>query len=84
MNNNKFYLNEFEVYDGECFITLTIIDVNFDKNIITVAVTNRGKISVVEFDLFEDEEGYLCFEYGIDRKQIRIEDFMNYEILGEF
>ena len=78
------YLKEFQHFDGEEFITFNIYFLNREKNVVTLVVTNRGKISVVEFDLFEDEEGYLCFEYGIDKKQIRIEDFMNYEILGEF
>ena len=42
---NKFYMKEFQFFDGDDFITFNIIDLNQDK--ITVAVTNRGKISML-------------------------------------
>lgn len=47
---NKFYLHEFQIFDGEATITFNIVDLNELKNEISVAITNRGKISVVTYD----------------------------------
>ena len=69
---NKFYMKEFQFFDGDDFITFNIIDLNQDK--ITVAVTNRGKISMLEYDLQSDETG-TYFEYGVDYARINIDDF---------
>ena len=41
---------------------------------ITVAITNQGKISLVEYDLLQDEEG-LYFEYGVNYARINVDDF---------
>lgn len=71
---NKFYMKEFQYFDGDGFVTFNIVDVNDNNGKITVAVTNRGKISMLEYDLQEDENG-LYFEYGVDYARINIEDF---------
>ena len=71
---NKFYLHEFQIYDGEATITFNIVDLNEMKNEISVAITNRGKISVVTYDLFQDENG-LYFEYGCEYRKIIVNDF---------
>ena len=44
------------------------------KKEITVAITNRGKISVRTLDLLEDH-GRFYFEYGPEYKKIIIDDF---------
>ena len=62
-NFKKYYLNEFEYYDGECFITFNIVGIDTTRNEITVAVSNQGKISVCTFDLKTDGERFF-FEYG--------------------
>ena len=54
---NKFYLHEFKLFDGEEYITFNIVALNESKKEILVAVTNRGKISHVTYDLFEDKNG---------------------------
>ena len=41
---------------------------------VQLAVTNRGKISVLTYDLYEDENGEY-FEYGCNYGKIYIEDF---------
>ena len=69
---NKFYMKEFEYFDGEKFVTFNIVDMK--EKTITVAVTNQGKISLLEYDLFQDEEG-LYFEYGRTYARININDF---------
>ena len=71
---NKFYLHEFKLFDGEEYITFNIVALNESKKEILVAVTNRGKISHVTYDLFEDKKG-LYFEYGPDYTKIYIDDF---------
>lgn len=53
----KLYLSEFEFFDGDEFITFNIVDINTDRNLITVAVTNQGKISVITYDLLTDKHG---------------------------
>lgn len=46
----KYYLSEFELYDGEEFITFNIVGIDAAKNEIQIAVTNRGKIQEVQND----------------------------------
>ena len=70
----QFYDGEEFIYDGEEFITFNLIDINTEKKEITVAVTDRGHISVRTFDLLEDR-GRLYFEYGIGFNHIDVNDF---------
>ena len=44
------------------------------KNEISVAVTNRGRITVTTYDLYKDENGYY-FEQGCEFTKININDF---------
>lgn len=57
----KYYLSEFELYDGEDFITFNIVGINLDRNEIQLAVTDRGKISVVTYDLYIDKKRQTVF-----------------------
>ena len=62
---DKFYLKEFQSFDGENTVVFNI----------TIAVTKCGKISVSEYDLYTDENG-LYFEYGIaGQEHIHIDEF---------
>ncbi len=70
----KYYLSEFQLYDGEEFITFNIVDLSTERNEITVAVTNRGKISVITYDLKRDGDRFY-FEYGIMCDSINVDDF---------
>ena len=74
MEKTKF-MQEYELYDGEAFITFNVWEINEDKNEISVVVTNRGKITMVTYSLLEDNKG-LYFEYGPDYTKIYINDFM--------
>ena len=47
---NKFYLKEFQFFDGEDTIVFNIVAVEGNK--ITVAVTKCGKIVVTDYDLY--------------------------------
>ena len=70
---NKFYLKEFQFFDGEDTVIFNIVAVECDK--ITVAVTRCGKITVTDYDLHSDENG-LYFEYGVaGQEHIHIDDF---------
>ena len=70
---DKFYLKEFQFFDGENTVVFNIVAV--EENKITIAVTKCGMISVSEYDLYTDENG-LYFEYGIaGQEHIHIDDF---------
>ena len=76
-NQNKtkgYYLREFELFDGEYDVKFNIVEINFEKHTINVAVTKAGKISVIEFDLLgSDDNSY--FEYGPMLEHINVNDF---------
>jgi hypothetical protein len=79
-NQNKivdyrtYYLREFQLYDGEVEITFNIVAIDTIKEEITVAVSNRGRISILTYDLLKNDKGYF-FEYGIYYEKININDF---------
>ena len=70
----KYYLSEFQLFDGEEFITFNIVDINTERNEITVAVTNRGKISVITYALKRNGDRFY-FEYGVMCDSINVDDF---------
>lgn len=78
-NENQYYLKEFKLFDGEYDITFNIVDVNFDKNTIVIAITKAGKITVREFDLLLSNDGDLYFEYEPLNAQIDVNDFETVE-----
>ena len=71
----KYYLKEFTFFDGENYITFNIVGIDFEKQLIEVAITNLGRISVVEYDLKQDKNGNFYFEYGCTYKKIAVNDF---------
>ena len=76
MEFRKYYLSEFQLYDGEVYVTFNIVAINTDKNEITVAISNRGRISVTTYDLLTDNNGSFYFEYGVDYEKINVNDFV--------
>ena len=72
---NKFYLKEFQFFDGEDTVVFNIVALYEGSDKITVAVTKNGKITVTDYDLHFDENG-LYFEYGVSgQEHIHIDDF---------
>ena len=71
----KYYLSEFELYDGEAFITFNIVGIDLDRNEVQVAVSDRGKISIVTYDLMTDKNGRLYFEYGVMFERVYLDEF---------
>lgn len=75
-NERKFYLSEFSYFDGEYDITFNIIDIDFLRQTITVAISRCGKITQDTFDLMRDSKGNLYFEYGkFYENKISLDDF---------
>ncbi len=73
---NKYYLSEFSLDDGEYEITFNIVDVNFDYETITVAISRCGHISQDTFPLLRDKDGKLYFEFGkFYENKISLDDF---------
>ncbi len=79
MENQNYYLKEFQYFDGYTEIIFNIVDINFNKMTITLVITNQGKISVIEYDLKRDKENNLYFEYGCQYEKIAVDDFENIE-----
>ena len=71
-DRRRYYLSEFSLYDGDHFITFNIVDI--DTDMITVAVSDEGRISVRSFDLKSDGDS-LYFEYGPEYERIAVDDF---------
>ena len=73
---------EYEVFDGDHFITFDIVEINDDNETVLVAISNQGRITQDTFDLLEDEAlDEMCenryFEYGLYQDKIYINDFVN-------
>ncbi len=75
-NSRKYYLSEFSYDDGEYEITFNIVDVDFDYETITVAISRCGRISQDTFPLLRDKNGKLYFEFGrFYENKISLDDF---------
>ena len=68
-------LNGFEWFDGEEYITFNLVGIDLEKGEAQVAVTDRGRISVITYELLTDKDGKLYFEYGAMFTRIYLEDF---------
>ncbi len=79
---HKYYLKEFQYFNGEDFVTFNIVDLNSDRKTITVVESYQGKVSVKEYDLMTDTNGYY-FEYGCEYKKISVNDFKEEEVEEE-
>ncbi len=53
---------ELKHFAGECYITFKLVDIDFSKREVYVAVTNRGKITLNTFEPYRDKNKYY-FEY---------------------
>ena len=71
---NQMYLAEYQILEGEVYITFNIVYLNSKKREVQVAVTNRGKITIVTYDLYYTEKDFY-FEYGCDYTKVYIKDF---------
>ncbi len=75
-DSRKYYLSEFSYDDGEYEITFNIVDVDFDYETITVAISRCGRVSQDTFPLLRDKDGKLYFEFGrFYENKISLDDF---------
>ena len=63
----------FDFNTGESLIRFDVVAYCPDTKQITFAITNQGKISVLDFEVFEDEDGYYI-EYGNPLTKIYIQE----------
>ncbi len=71
---------ELDFYNGNHFIIFDVIEINDEKQTITVEISNQGRISQDTFQLLEDSksgklEEIRYFEYGVNFDKIYIDDF---------
>ena len=59
----KYYLSEFEWFDGEEYITFNLVGIDLEKG------------EVITYDLMTDKNGRLYFEYGAMYTRIYPDDF---------
>ena len=71
----KYYLSEFEWFDGEDYITFNLVGIDLVKNKAQVTMTDRGRLSAITCDLLTDKDGEIYFEYGAMFTRIYLADF---------
>ena len=69
-----FYLLLHIHFDGEKDITFNVVHIDNDKQLVVVASSSEGKISVLEYEIKEDCDGEY-FEYGHLFEKIYFDDF---------
>ena len=75
-NNLGFYKNtSYDYFDGEDFITFDVIAVGEEQRLVFLAVTNRGKITVDNYELSTDPQGETFFYYGSPEQKIYLKNF---------
>lgn len=68
----------FDFNDGESLIRFDTVAYYPDRNEIIYAITNNGKISVITYDVFEDDKGHYI-EYGNTLIKIYISEDWQWE-----
>ncbi len=63
----------FDYNDGECLVRFDTVMYCPDKKLITFTVTKQGRISVLDYQVFEDECGHYI-EYGNTYEKIYIDE----------
>ena len=51
------------------------LNLNCTTDEVQVAVTDRGRISVITYDLLTDKDDRLYFEYGVMFERVHLDDF---------
>lgn len=75
IKNNFTQLEDYEYYDGECFITFIKQRLDIEQRNIEVIVIDRGKIILTIYDLFVDKNNDYYFEYGCVLNRIYLKNF---------
>ena len=67
--------SSYDYFDGDDFITFDIIAVGEERHFVFVAVSNRGKVTVDNFDLLFDKDDEPYFYYGSPETKIYLNNF---------
>ena len=73
-------LKQFDFYDGEEFVNFTMLSLDLENKTTKLAISDRGKISVVDYDLLQTKNGEFYFEYVNALNKIMIDDFEEFII----
>ena len=71
----EWLMAEYSYWNGEHEVVFNVVDVDFDRGELAVAISNQGKISVCSYDLKIDNYGRYFFEYGACYERILLGDF---------
>ena len=75
----EMYMYEYHHFDGDHTVIFNIIEINEERQEITLAVSNQGKLTQATYDLKSDWNGFY-FEYGIFGEcKIPVNEFVNME-----
>ena len=77
-NYRSYFLDNIEIFDCESYVKFNLIDINHERNEITIAVTNECRISVSTYPLIT-RNGKLAFEYGPEETPVSVSDFKKVE-----
>lgn len=80
LTRKEYITYETSIFDGEAYITFDACYHYPEKMELTVAITNRGAITIQTMYLQEDTNG-VYFEYGPEYTRIYLDDF---EELNDF
>ena len=67
--------SSYDFFDGDDFITFDVIAVGEEQRLIFVAVSNRGKITMDNYELMTDRDGEKFFYYGSPEQKIYLNNF---------
>ena len=73
---NRLSGREYDHWNGENHVNFLLLTVNVEKPSVTLIQSYLGKISNVEYELRQDEDGEYYFEYGVMCDKIRLVDFV--------
>ena len=73
--NKDYRFMQYDHYDGENYSFFDIIEVDAENETITVMLSCLGKLAMRTFELYEDENEDVFFEYGPCSERIYLEEF---------
>jgi len=76
VKNLGFYKNtSYDYFDSEVFVTFDVIAVGEEQRVIFIAVTNRGKVTVNNYEICYDRNDEPYFFFGSPEQKIYLSNF---------
>ena len=72
---SKYKYTEYFHFDGEEFITFDVIAVGEENRVLCVAVTNRGKVTINDYEVCYDKSNQPFFYFGSPEEKIYLKNF---------